>query len=407
MKILAINTLPFGSTGNIMRGILEVAESEMSAECYSFYGNWKGCPSNYRGSVRFGFRLENYESLFLSKYLGLPDYGSVLGTLSLLRRIDQIKPDIIHLHNLHLSTINSVLLFKYIKKHDIPVVWTLHDCWSFTGRCPHFMSLSCDKWKTGCKKCQYPKSRYPYTNIDYTSRLWRKKNHMVSEIGHMTIVTPSEWLGKAVRQSFMNRFPVAIINNGIDLDVFKPRISDVREKILSGKTKKKYIVLGVSFSWGYYKGLDVFEKLVELLDDAFQIVLVGTNADICRNISDKIICIDRTYDQKELAEIYSAADIFVNPTREENFPTVNIEALACGTPVVSFDTGGCAEIVDNTCGKIVSVNEINQMVSEINNIVSNHTVSSLNCRNRAERYENRAKFREYLNIYKMLVDNEK
>ena len=147
MKIAAINLLPNGSPATIMRGILAVAEKNIEAETISFYGNWKRCALEYKGSIRFGYRIENYVSAIMAKCTGIHGVGSVMGTMSLIRKLKKFNPDIIHLHNLHLWCVNIPLLFNYIKKNDIKVVWTLHDCWAFTGRCPYFLVENCQKWK--------------------------------------------------------------------------------------------------------------------------------------------------------------------------------------------------------------------------------------------------------------------
>ena len=397
MKIAAINVLPNGSPATIMRGILEVAEKEYQADTISFYGNWKNCPKKYDSSIRFGFRFENYLSAIIAQRFGLQNRGSFFGTLSLLHKLKKFNPDIIHLHNLHLWCINVPILFKYIKKKNIKVVWTLHDCWAFTGRCPHFQIVSCDKWKKGCYKCPYPKNEYPKSLCDNTKKMWLNKKNWFSNVKQMIIVTPSKWLSLLVKESYLNQYPIIVINNGIDLNVFKPTQSNFRNKYEIEDGKK--IILGISFNWEHRKGLDVFIELSKKLSDKFQIVLVGTNENVDKILPSNIISIHHTNNKKELCEIYSASDIFVNPTREDNFPTVNIESIACGTPVITFDTGGSAEIIDSTSGITVKQNDINGIIDAIKDICENNIIDKRNCLKRAELFDHNSKYREYIELY--------
>ena len=214
----------------------------------------------------------------------------------------------------------------------------------------------------------------------------------------MTIITPSQWLADLVKQSFLCDIPVVVINNGIDLDLFKPTESDFREKY--GIPKEKKILLGVANKWEKRKGLDVFIRLAETLEqEKFQIVLVGTNDGVDKQLPANVISIHRTSNQKELAEIYSAADLFVNPTREDNFPTVNLESLACGTPVIAFNTGGCAEMLNEYCGCIVPKNNVDQIYDSIHRVVSDSMISSEKCIAQAQKYKAEDKFIEYIKLY--------
>ena len=403
MKIAAINLLPNGSPATIMRGILEVAEKNIQAETLSFYGNWKGSAPEYKGSVRFGYRIENYISAIIAKYTGIHGKGSVLGTMSLIRRLKKYNPDIIHLHNLHLWCVNIPLLFRYIKRSDIKVVWTLHDCWAFTGRCPYFLMENCQKWKTGCFDCSYPSNEYPSTKIDNTKIMWNLKKRWFQGVKNMTLVTPSNWLEGLLRQSFLSRYPIVVINNGIDLSVFRPLKSDFRMKYRIDTTKT--ILLGVSLSWTKYKGIDVFVELFDKLDNkAFQIVLVGVDEKLKKQLPEGIICIAKTNSPEELAEIYTAADIFVNPTREENFPTVNMESIACGTPVISFDTGGSLETLSKNTGEVVDYDDVHSLVKAIQEISCTKKYYGFNWQKEAKRYDMNEAYKRYVNLYEEIFN---
>lgn len=366
MRIVQINGGAKGSTGKIMMGIAEVARAQgHEVMCASPITTTNRDAGEDCGYYRIGTFNSRRVNVALARITGFNGCFAWLGTYKLLKKIDEFKPDIIHLHNLHDSYINLSMLFSYIKKHNVPTVWTLHDCWAFTGQCPHFTIVKCDKWKAGCHNCPQYKE-YPASLYDNTKKMWQLKKKWFTGVKNMTIVTPSEWLAGLARESYLKQYPIEVINNGIDLNVFKPTHSNFREQY--GIPGDKYIVLGVSFAWGYRKGLDCFVEMAEKLGEQYQIVLVGTDDEIDKNLSHNIISIHRTQNQKELAEIYSAAEVFVMPTREENYPTVNMEAIACGTPVVTFDTGGSPEMLDDKTGIVVDANDIEATEKAIKDI---------------------------------------
>lgn len=213
----------------------------------------------------------------------------------------------------------------------------------------------------------------------------------------MTIVTPSQWLAGLVKQSFLKDYPVKVINNGIDLSVFKPMESDFREKY--GIRKSDFVLLGVAFGWSTRKGLDVFIELTEKLPENYRIILVGTDDKADKQLPKSIISIHRTQNQTELAEIYTASDVFVNPTREDNFPTVNMEAIACGTPVITFNTGGSSECIDETCGSVVPCDDIDELEKEIKRVCLERPYIFDMCIKRAKFFEKNTKFKEYIDLY--------
>lgn len=404
MRIAEINMISYGSTGKIMLQIAKCArESGHLVQTYStntFNIKYKKRMLAEEGHFYYGTYFENGIHYALGSSLGRNGEFSVFGTLQLINSLKKFKPDIIHLHNLHGFCICLPMLFNYIKKHNIKVIWTFHDCWAFTGQCPYFEVVQCEKWKTGCYECPqldiYPKSR-----IDNSKYMYGKKKEWFTGIKDLTVVTPSKWLSDLVKQSFFKEYPVKVINNGIDLSIFKPAKSNFREKY---NCQDKYILLGVSFGWGKRKGLDVFIELSKRLSDKFKIVLVGTDENVDKQLPENIISIHQTQNQKELAEIYSAADLFVNPTREENYPTVNMESIACGTPVVTFNTGGSSEILDESCGSVVKYNDIDALEKEILRIYENNPFSLASCLKRAESFCMNSKFKEYVDLYENGLD---
>ena len=400
MRIVQINSVANGSTGRIMLNIAEMVR-ENGGDAYTFSENrrTKNIPEAHRV---FGCFAENIFHRAFSVITGISGVGSSVGTRKLLREIDNLSPDVLHLHNLHGWYINIPMLFDYIRKKKIKTVWTLHDCWGFTAQCSHFTMEKCYKWKTGCYDCPRH-TLYPYTWIDKTRKMYKLKKEWLTGVENMTIVTPSEWLANLVKQSFLQYYPLRVINNGINLSVFKPTPSDFRSK---HKLKDKKIVLGVSFGWTYRKGLDVFLELFNQLDpNVYQIVLVGTDKRIDKKLPKGIISIHRTQNQKELAEIYTAADVFVNPTREENYPSVNMEAIACGTPVVTFKTGGSAEMLGIKTGMSVEPDNFDEMISAIKKVCTEKVFALSDFADCSKAFRMEDKFAEYVKLYDMITIN--
>lgn len=396
MKILEINSTNYGSTGNIMLQIADTARRKGHTVITCCPASRENKKKSVENQWLIGSRFSRNVHLKLFEYTGFNGCFSLVSTFTFLHKVKKFKPDIIHLHNLHNCYINLPMLFKYIKKQKIQAIWTLHDCWTFTGQCPYFDLAKCDKWKNGCHDCPQI-NVYPSSKVDRTRTMWKLKRKWFTGVEDMTIVTPSEWLGGLVQQSYLKGYPIKVINNGIDLNVFKPTESDFRQK---HHLENKYILLGVAFGWGKRKGLDVFIDLAKRLDDRFQIVLVGTNDDVDKLLPANIISVHKTNNQQELAEIYTAADLFVNPTREENYPTVNMESISCGTPVQTFKTGGSPEIPNVKTGYAVDVDDIDEMEKQIVRICTEHLFSKDDCLERAKSFDRNIKFQEYVDLYK-------
>lgn len=391
-KIVQINaTCGNGSTGKICVDISKLL-TEQNIENYILYS---GDLSDYPLGICYATKQQIKVEAVRSHVNGLYGFNSRQITKNLLSRLDEIKPDIVHLHNLHGHNCNLESLFNYLKEHHIKVFWTFHDCWAFTAYCPHFTMAKCDKWRTECKECpQYHDFSFFF---DRSETLYRKKKELSTGLD-LTIITPSQWLAALVKHSFLKTYPVKVINNGIDLNVFRPTTSDFRERY--NIPHDKFMLLGVAFDWGTRKGLDVFTELATRLDpQKYQIVLVGTNGRIDRLLSPQIISIHRTHNQKELAEIYTAADLFVNPTREDNYPTVNMESIACGTPVLTFDTGGSSEIIDEKSGTVVCNNDIETLTQEIIRICEKDGYKKEHILFKAKEFEQNKRLLECYSIY--------
>lgn len=403
MRVLEINSCINGSTGGIMKSLQNYIV-KMGGQCItsSRLDNSKRfmAPKNH---IYVGNAISKHIDNQLSYLTGREGKYTRIYTKLFLKKIDKYKPDIIHIHNLHANYINLEMLFDYMKKNsNIRVVWTLHDCWSFTGHCPHFEMQNCDKWKSGCCFCNIYRD-YPASRIDNSNYMYNEKKRIFTGVENLVIVTPSEWLGQLVKQSFLSNYPVKVINNGIKTDLFYRRFSNTLQKkynIADDKT----VILGVASGWEERKGLNVFNALSKELPEEFVIVLVGINDKIRDKISPKIISIDRTENQEELAEIYSESDVFVNPTLEENYPTVNIEAICCGTPVFTYNTGGSGEIIKPGCGKVVEKGNYGQLKNEIINYNRKDWDRELISKNR-EYFSEWRMAKAYYDLYLNLLDN--
>lgn len=355
MTIVQINTFSYKATGTIMMNIHRQLLTN-GVNSYVIWGRGRTPENDHEISIAdvLGIKIHGVYTRITDK----TGFASKRATKKLLDKLDQIKPDIIHLHNLHGYYINVELLFNYIRKNQIKVVWTLHDCWTFTGHCAYFDIVGCQKWKTGCHKCEQLKT-YPASKLlDASEWNWKRKKELFTGLD-ITLVTPSYWLKKLVSQSFLSGYPVEVIHNGIDKNIFKPTESNFRKK---NKLENKFVILGVASEWTERKGLNDFVRLEEMLSDTingeYKLVLVGLTKKQMTSLSSSIITLARTSNLQELIEIYSAADVFFNPTYEDNFPTTNLEALACGTPVATYRTGGSPECIDAHNGIVLKKGDI-------------------------------------------------
>lgn len=384
MKIVQINSVTNGSTGKIMMSI----HNNLLKKGYDSHVVWgRGRKSTSNYEFYLNDKAGVYFHTLYTRLTGKNGFASKKSTKKLINYLDYINPDIVHLHNIHGYYLNIELLFNYFKRKKIKIIWTFHDCWPFTGQCPFFTLKKCQKWKKECFDCKMI-SEYPKTISDNSKWNYNKKKDLFNGLD-ITIVTPSKWLASLVKESFLKDYQVEIINNGIDLSIFKPTHINFKKRY---NIENKKIILGVAGVWDSRKGLDDFIKLSKIIDDSYIIVLIGLSQKQIKNLPSNIIGIERTENQNELAGIYSESDILFNPTYEDNYPTVNIESIACGTPVLTYNTGGSPE---SACyfGKVVSLNEMLNNYDSIinekfqkrvdNNIFSEHNM----CEKYIELYE--------------------
>ncbi|MFV5694923.1 glycosyltransferase [Flavobacterium sp. LB3P122] len=358
--------------------------------------------------IKIGNKFDLYRHGIETRIFDSHCFSSKSATKDLINTIKEIKPDIIHLHHLHGYFINIEILFDYLKEYKIPVVWTFHDCWSFTGHCAHFDFIGCEKWKTECHHCEQ-KTEYPASLLaDRSQQNYLDKKRIFNSINNLTIVPVSNWLSGKVKDSFLKNYPYKVIQNGIDLNTFYPKKSrTIIDELYN--LKDKFIILGVASTWDKRKGLEEFPKLNELIDSKlYAIVLVGLSKNQIQKLPKSIIGIERTENVDQLADLYSAADVFLNPTFEDTFPTTNLESLACGTPVVTYKTGGSVESVNENTGVIVDKGDVRGLINAIKSIKNKGKYFyEKNCRESAiKNFNRKIKFNDYFELYKNILKNK-
>lgn len=354
------------STGKICAQIAEQMEAD-GHEVKAAFGRWGAVPEKFeRFAHYFGSDIETKIHGMQTRLFDMQGLGSKRTTKSFVEWAENYDPSMLWIHNIHGYYINYPILFQWIKSRpQMKVFWTLHDCWAFTGHCVYFTMAGCERWKTGCFNCPQRKE-YPASLFFDNSRLnYQKKKESFCSVRNLTLITPSRWLADLTRDSFLKEYPVKVIYNTIDRSVFKPTPSDFKKKYGIENNK---IVLGVSNAWQEpRKGLKDFLQLAKILDDEYVIVLVGANEKIIKKLPKNIIGLVKTDSAQELAGIYSCADVLFNPTYEDNYPTVNIEAEACGTRVITYASGGSSETLrsDNSIAvKAGDVNAVYRLIKE-------------------------------------------
>lgn len=394
MKIVQLNTTcGTGSTGKLCVSISDLLTCA-NMENYILYSQGK---SDHPLGIRYSNAAYKKLQALKSRIFGNFGFQSPLATLRLMAHLWRLQPDVVHIHNIHSHDCHLGMLLRWLKKRDVKIVWTFHDCWAFTGLCTYFDAVGCDRWKTGCHHC--PQRRQTSWLFDRSASMQRRKMKLLTGLD-LTVVTPSQWLADLVGKTFLKDCPVCVIPNGIDLSVFRPSEADVRSR---WGCEEKHIVLGVAQKWGERKGLDVFAALAQRLGAEYQVVLVGTDANTEAMLPKQVITIRRTDSQQELAKIYTAADVFVNPTREDNYPTVNMEALACGTPVITFAVGGSAEMVDDTCGCAVGRNDLEALEEKIRLASREQIYPRSACLAHAAQFDQKIRLAKYLDLYRSLL----
>ena len=394
--LLQINvTANWGSTGKIAEQI-GLCAMKHGWESYIAYGRW--CNPSKSHLIKIGNKLDMYMHYAEQRIRDNEGLCSRGATKRLIKLISEIRPDVVQLHNIHDHYLNYRLLFEYLNKTKIKVVWTMHDCWAFTGHCFHFVTKNCDKWKNGCFECPL-KNEYPRTFLDRSKEHWLLKKELFVGCKNLTIVPVSDWLANFVKESFLKEKRIHVIKNGVDLNIFKPSTS-----LNLSETNSKFKILAVSSVWYPDKGeLDIYKLREMLSEDKFEITMVGLSVDQYKKLPKGIIGIQRTQNLQELVKLYSDADVLINPTYADTFPTVNLEALACGTPVITYRTGGSPEAIDEKTGVVIEQGDVDGLAEAIC-MIKEKPLSSTDCRKRAEeRFDKDKCFEKYIELYENLL----
>ncbi len=397
MKVLQINSVcGYGSTGRIAADLYHAVKADGNDGAVA-YGRKAALDEDVE-TVQIGSSIGVVAHGILSRFTDKQGFYSTAATKRFLEWMREYEPDIVHLHNIHGYYLNIELLFRYLKEQGLPVIWTLHDCWAMTGHCVHFDRVHCDKWKTGCHHCEQRKEYPTSLFCDRSAWNYQKKKALFTSLNNLTLVTPSEWLAGVVRESFLGKYPVEVISNGVDLEQFRQTDGDFRQRHgLEGKR----LIVGVASIWEKRKGLQDFIALSKLLNEEWRIVLVGVSEQQKSLLPANIIGVTRTNSIHELAEIYTAADVYVNASVEETMGLTTAEALACGTPAVVYDATAVPEAVDDSCGIVVPCGDVQAVAEAVKRIDK----SAAACRKRAEeRYDKEKQYMKYIALYHKIKD---
>ena len=409
-KLLQINPVlrTNTSTGRIVQEIGELAIKEGWDSYVAYSGGRDGLKPCKSKLIPVGGKVD---VAFHGLWTRLTDRHGLASWSATRRFIDEIKalkPDIIHIHNIHGYFLNYKILFDFLAQSDIPVVWTVHDCWLYTGHCYHYAAAGCYKWQSLCEDCPQ-KFEFPASYlVDRSRQNFLDKKEAFTSVPNMTIVTVSEWMKNEMSNSFLKDCQFQVIHNGIDLNVFSVQDNEqgVRQRYGLGD---KRIILGLASIWSKEKGWDDFIEMAKMLNDNELIVLVGVSEKQQEQLPSNIVGIRRTENVQQLAELYSAADVFVNPTWQDNYPTVNLEAIACGTPVVTYRTGGSVEAITDSTGMIVEQGDVAGLLSAAREIMQRGTqFFKDSCRKFAlENFDKEERYNDYLKLYDKLLKHSR
>lgn len=395
MRVLLVNAVcGKGSTGRICTDIYAMLKQH-GHEAVVAYAHGKPTRIDINDTFRINDQKGYYFHNILARISDRAGFYSNRATKRFINFIDEYKPDIVHLHNLHGFYINIEILFNYLAQTNIKVIWTFHDCWAFTGHCAHYSFAKCNKWLKGCSDCplthDYPQSLF----IDQSKKNYRDKRRLFTSLSNLTLTTPSKWLAYEVRKSYFKNYSVFPIYNGIDLNSFKPVESSVRQTLHIEPDKK--MLLAVAYDWSERKGLDDLLRLNKLIDKSiYQLVIVGLSEKQIKQLPDNIVKLTRTESLEELVRLYSAADIFINTSYEETMGMVTAEALACGTPAIVYNQTAVPEVVDSHSGIVVNAGDISAILSALPDV---DCIDEDACRNRAYVFEKNKQYEKYYQLY--------
>lgn len=399
MKVLQINaTYGYSSTGLIMKDIGEALEASGHEACFAYQSTNGPVPNGYA----VGNTFDHKAHAILCRLLGRQGFYSKSATRKLLRYIEKIKPDVVHLHNLHSNFVHLNLLLKHLGKNDIPTVITMHDCWYFTGKCFHYIDVGCDGFTKDCKNC--PKKKAPPSSLlfDRSKEILSDKNKYLHAIPRLKIVGCSDWVCQESKKGFMKDLDVITIRNGVDTSVFKAinKNESKREKGLDGK----FVIMGMANKWLLPSNAEFFERIMTNLNESDTVLLVGCSDEQINALAkygDKLMAVGFIKDREELAKLYASADVFVNVTHADTLPTVNMESICCGTPVVTYDSCGSPELVLDGCGYVVPENDIDALIEKIELVKKNDfgDIAEIGKQN----FDKNTCYKDYVRLYEDMI----
>ena len=399
MKVLQINAVyGYKSTGTIVKDIGEML-TKNGHEAYFAYQTIAEEPINSR---KIGGRLDwKYHALY-SRIFGKQAYASKRATKKFLKWVDQIKPDIVHLHNLHSNYVNLNMLCDYLQKRNIATVVTLHDCWYFTGKCSHYVAVGCDKWQNSCGNCPLNKAEQPSLFFDNTSKVLQDKTKHLLQLPNLTLVGCSNWIANEAKKSKLKSTNIQVIYNGVDTTIFTPHKSEIREEL---GLSNAFVIMGMADKWSSAQNREIVEKLIKSQCDNTKIVIIGCKEEQKAYFSKfpNVIPVGYITDRKRLSDIYTTADVFVNLTRADTLATVNIESICCGTPVITFDCCGCPEVVNDECGFVVKEGDVDGVIACIEKIKAEPL--SFDWQKQQKRFNKNHCYQEYLDVYQSILIN--
>lgn len=402
MKVLQINaTVGYKSTGLIVSDIGNMLEKN-GAEAFYAYQSGVGLQKN---SFRVGNKFDWKLHALLCRVFGKQAYFSKKATKKLIRYITSIKPDIVHLHNLHSNYIHLNFLLSFLAKSDMATVITMHDCWYFTGKCYHYADIGCDKFKTTCGNCPKNKTSQKSMFFDSTKKVLKDKHKYLSAIPRITLVGCSKWICNEVKKSLLKDLKIENIYNGVDTEIFKPYDNkELREKYnLKDNT---YLIMGMANKWLLCENKELLNKTIELLNDNKKLMLVGCSdiqIESLKGMSEHIIPVGFIKERELLAKHYSLSNVFVNPTNADTLPTVNMESICCGTPVITYNKTGSPELVLSGCGKVIEGNDLKSMFEAIENSVEKIDEKSFDFAR--DTFDKNKCYEKYLKVYNDILAN--
>lgn len=389
-----------GSTGRLAEDLGDVA---LKAGWKSYIAYGRDVRPSHSELVRIGTNFDIYAHVLKTRLFDRHGFGSKHATKKIIKQIDEIKPDVIQFQNVHGYYLNLPVILNYITEKDVPLIWSLHDCWSMTGHCAHFALEDCEKWKVECNHCPLLKDYPASWGWDSSKRNYQEKKNLIEAIPRLTIVSGSEWIASIARQSYFKNRDIHVIPDGIDTDIYSPQC-DTAELRKINQLEGKFVIMASGTAWPYYKGLDDFAKLRAVLDDNYAIIIVGMQEKEIPSLPKGLIGIPRTKTPQELASWYSMADCVMSLSRLESFGLTPVEGFACGTPAIVYNNAALPELITEKTGFVVepgNILDVKEKVELLRGMGKN--AFTKDCRRIAlEKYDRYKCYQQYLSLYNSL-----